>query len=264
MGSFFSKNDVEIDHDIEIDRDVEIERDAEIEHDIEMERATKKRKIDDKRDFHRNVLMILSNGSHDMFKYYDKHIYINQSFVNCYGKLFEKDITCDYSNKNSRTPPEGTITIAYYSKDIYSHTNTREQQTDATFVHIKIHIKQKCIHDTNNNQYVVTGYDTFDGQYKIQHMFVDDVTNEMLPGYLNDNERKKYDGTINVATFTNLTKIIGYEPTSKSIIDAVNYVLSNDFIGKNQNVANVVHRMLNEKKSQLRSFITNNVNNVKK
>jgi hypothetical protein len=235
MGNSSSKNDDEIDRDVI--------------------RQTKK---NNKNDFHRNVLMILTNNSHDMFKYFNTHQNENKCFITCSGKLFEKNTQIDYSNKN--VDAEGEIEILYYIRDGgIHHTNTKEQNESALFIKIKIFIKQKCVHDTKNKQFIITGYDSCNGQYKMEHMKSKDWFGKSPPIYLNDDDHKKYDGTINVATRTNLTKIIGYEPTSKCIIDAVNYVLLNDFLGKNQNVADVIHSMLNKKNSQLHSFITNNV-----
>jgi len=235
------------------------------EFDTKKERDTTRQISENKKnDFRRNVLMILTNNSHDMFKYFNAHLNENRCRVICNGELFEKNTKIDYSDKNKYVNPEGIISILYYEGDGgVHHTNTQEQNESALFIKIDILIKQKCIHDAKNKQFIITGYDSCDGQYKMEHMISKYWFGDPPPIYLDNDDYKKYDGTINVTTRTNLTKIIGYEPTSKYIIDAVNYALLNDFLGKNQNVADVIHSMLNKKNSQLRSFITNNVDDVK-
>jgi len=217
--------------------------------------------------FHRNVLMILTNNSHDMFKYFNTHLESNHFFVTCAGKLFEKNTQINYSDENVN--PEGGMSIIYYDKYKMSKSKTQKQYNDSIFIYIKIFIEQKCIHDVKNKHFIVTGYDSCDGQYKIKY-HPHDMIGKTNTIYLNDKDRIKYDGTINVSTYTNLTKIIGNEPTLKCIIDAINFVLKpneNDVIVdvdiNIQNFADIMHRMLNRKNSQLHSFITNNVNTVK-
>jgi len=190
-----------------------------------------------------------------MFTYFSRNSNYHKMHVTCRGELFEQNTPINYDDNNPHA--EGEIWIAYYDNYGMIESTTKEQNENAIFVNVRIFIKQNCIHDSKNKQYIITGCDFCDGQYKMEHVKITDKLNIVPPIYLNDIERKKYDGTINVTTHTQLTNIIGNEPSSKCIIDTVNYALLNDFPGKNQNVAIVIHKILNGKNSQLHSFIHN-------
>jgi hypothetical protein len=57
-----------------------------------------------------------------------------------------------------------------------------------------------------------------------------------------------------------LGRIVGSEPTPNNIIDTINYILTNNFHDKKENIARVTYQILNDKNSQLRSFIMNSKN----
>jgi hypothetical protein len=162
-------------------------------------------------EFNRNVLMILANDSHDMFNFFNANLLTHTCKISCTGDLFEKQTLINYDDNNANVVPEGVVQILYFDKK-------HKYEFDNFCVNIVIHVKQNCVHNVKNKQFTVTGYNSFDSQYKIQQI----QFNQQWKQYnlkssplmnLDDDEQKKYGGTINVSTCTNLIEIVGKEPT---------------------------------------------------
>jgi hypothetical protein len=116
-------------------------------------------KLKNKETFNRNVLIVLTNNSHEMFTYFNKHLKTHRTVIACRGELFEKHTTINYTDKNTPMSSEGIILISYYESEGVHWSNTNEENRNALLVKIRIHIKQKCIHDIEKQQFTVSGHD---------------------------------------------------------------------------------------------------------
>lgn len=206
-----------------------------------------------KNEFINKLFMELSCNSHDMYE----HIYLNKNYIrtyiHCLGNIVEKDTVVSYSDKQQNF--YGEIIIICYDKDVTLMDSDALQDKYQFYIRIKIH--QNCIHDVINKQFTVMCHDPTK-QYKIKLLSLNKLRkNQIEHIYLDDDEKKLYNGTISVTLFTNLTNIIGIEPSRERIISMINSTLTNNFYEKNESSAKLIHEILNSKNSQLHDFIMN-------